>query len=166
MLRLFHLCIIARVGLTSSAIIVHVFHPKCSRSCGSSIHVVYIMLRLLTSSAIILFMSSIPNAAGPVVHSPSFSLLTNLATHPSHFTITCPSSSTPPLSTVWSRDSTPLMLGGGQFEASRVLVNASASHYDNVLSVSGDLVGEYKCVVSNDNGSNEASFTVRGQSLK
>ena len=98
-----------------------------------------------------------------MVHSPVFSLLTNLTTHPSHFTITCPSSSTPPLSSVWSRDGGTITVDGEIFETSQVLVNASTSRYDNVLSVSGDLVGVYGCEVGNDRGSSQASLTVRGK---
>ena len=106
------------------------------------------------------------NAAGPVVHTPVFSLLTELTTHPPQFTITCPSSSSPPLSTVWSRDGTEVAIGGEQFESSQVLVNASSSHYDNVLSVTGDLVGVYRCEVRNDRGSSRSSLTVRGELVK
>ena len=98
-----------------------------------------------------------------MVHSPVFSLLTNPTTHPSQFTITCPSSSTPPLSTVWSRDGATLTVDEGVFETSQVLVNASTSLYNNVLSVSGDLVGVYRCEVGNNRGSNSRSLTVRGE---
>lgn len=96
----------------------------------------------------------------PVVHTPVFSLLTELTTHPSQFTITCPSSSTPPASIVWKRDGHNLT----DFESSQVLLNAASSHYDNVLSVKGDLPGVYMCEVGNMAGSNSASLTVRGQS--
>ena len=100
---------------------------------------------------------------GPVVHSPVFSLLTKPTTHPSQFTITCPSSSTPPLSTIWSRDGVTLAVDEGTFTTSQVLVNASTSRYDNVLSVNGDLVGVYRCEVRNNRGSNSTSLTVRGE---
>ena len=99
-----------------------------------------------------------------MIHAPVFSLLTELATHPSQFTITCPSSSTPPASIVWTRDGDNLT-GLEHFESSQVLLNALSSHYDNVLSVKGDLVGVYMCEVGNGGGRNSASLTVRGQSL-
>ena len=100
----------------------------------------------------------------PVIGSPVFSLLTNHTTHSSQFTLTCPSSSFPPLSTTWFRSGQQLMPDGVQFQTSQVLVDASTSHYDNVLRVSGNLAGDYRCEVGNNNGTASASITVRGES--
>ena len=92
-----------------------------------------------------------------------FTLLTEFTTHPSHFTITCPSSSVPPLSTNWSIDGTPVTPDGGEYSTSQVLVDPATSLYDNVLSVSGDLVGVYRCDVGNEEGMDNASLAVRGE---
>ena len=103
-------------------------------------------------------------AGAPVVGSPVFSLLTDVTTHSPHFTITCPSSTFPPLSTAWFRDGQSLAPDGQQFQVSQVLVDPAASGYDNVLSVSGNLPGQYRCVVRNNVSSSEASLEVRGES--
>lgn len=97
------------------------------------------------------------------MNSPVFSLLTNLTTHPPQFTITCPSSLYPPLTTIWSRDDTQLIIDGDTpFNAWQVLVNASTSRYDNILCVNGDLLGVYKCVVGDEEHNTVQSLTVQG----
>ena len=44
-----------------------------------------------------------------------------------------------------------------------MLVDPGTSLYDNVLSVSGDLVGVYRCDVGNEEGMDNASLAVRGE---
>ena len=56
------------------------------------------------------------------------------------------------------------MAAGDVFQPSQVLVNASASRYDNILRVSGgDLAGKYECEAGNEKGQQKTSLTIRGE---
>jgi hypothetical protein len=104
---------------------------------------------------------TLQNSGPPVVGSPVFSLLTPRTTYSSEFTLTCPSSSFPPLSATWLRDGQPVSPGGDQFHTWRVLVDPSTTGYANSLRVSGNLAGEYQCLVGNSEGTTNASLLVR-----
>ena len=99
-----------------------------------------------------------------MVGSPVFTPLTPRTTHSSDFTLTCPSTSFPPVFTTWLRDGQPVAPGGGQqFQSWQVMADALTTSYNNILRVNGSLAGEYQCRLGNSQGNASASLMVRGE---
>ena len=105
-------------------------------------------------------------AAGPVINTTTFSLLTELTVHPPVFTLTCTSTSSPPTSLQWRRNGNEVsneVSNGDTYSAWQVLVNGLNSSYDSVLRVVGSQTGQYQCEVSNTRGSDVDSVMVQGE---
>ena len=79
----------------------------------------------------------------------TFQLDTDPATDPSVFTLTCTSTGGPATTVSWRRDGTVLSDSSTYSITSQVLTDAVTATYTHTLTVTGRLVGEYQCSVSN-----------------
>ena len=78
----------------------------------------------------------------------TFQLNTDLATDPPVFTLTCTSTGGPATTVSWRRDGTVLSDDSTYNITSQVTDTVTAT-YSHTLTVTGRLVGEYQCSVSN-----------------
>ena len=78
-----------------------------------------------------------------------FQLNTDPATDPPVFTLTCTSTGGPATTVSWRRDGTMLSDNSTHSITSQVLTDAETATYTHTLAVTGRLVGEYQCSVSN-----------------
>ena len=79
----------------------------------------------------------------------TFQLDTDPATDPPVFTLTCTSTGGPATTVSWSRDGVVLADNSNYNITSQILFNAVTATYSHTLRVTGRLVGEYQCRVSN-----------------
>ena len=79
----------------------------------------------------------------------TFQLDTDPTTDPPVFTLTCTSTGGPATTVSWRRDGTMLSDDSTYSITSRVLTDAETATYTHTLTVTGRLVGEYQCSVSN-----------------
>ena len=78
-----------------------------------------------------------------------FQLDTDPATDPPVFTLTCTSTGGPATTVSWRRDGTMLSDDSTYSITSQVLTDTMTATYTHTLTVTGRLVGEYECSVSN-----------------
>ena len=76
------------------------------------------------------------------------------------FTLTCTSTGGPATIVSWRRDGTMLSNDSTYSITSQVLTNATTATYTHTLRVTGRLVGEYQCSVSNIRTSSGSSRTL------
>ena len=75
------------------------------------------------------------------------------------FTLTCISTGGPATTVTWTRDSINVTEG-----TETVLDDPVTAQYTHTLTVTGSLIGIYKCTVANNKPSNDsADFTVQGK---
>ena len=79
----------------------------------------------------------------------TFQLNTDPATDPPVFTLTCTSTGGPATTVSWRRDGTMLSDDNTYSITSQVLTDAEIATYTHTLTVTGRLLGEYQCSVSN-----------------
>ena len=79
----------------------------------------------------------------------TFQLDTDPATDPPVFTLTCTSTGGPATTVSWRRDGTMLSDDSTYSITSQVLTDTETATYTHTLTVTGRLVGEYQCSVSN-----------------
>ena len=79
----------------------------------------------------------------------TFQLYTGPATDPPVFTLTCTSTGGPATTVSWRRDGTMLSDDGTYSITSQVLTDTETATYTHTLTVTGRLLGEYQCSVSN-----------------
>ena len=79
----------------------------------------------------------------------TFQLNTDPATDPPVFTLTCISTGGPATTVTWKRDGTMLSDDNTYSITSQVLTDTVTATYTHTLTVTGRLVGEYQCSVSN-----------------
>ena len=88
----------------------------------------------------------------------TFQLDTDPATDPPVFTLTCTSTGGPATTVSWRRDGT-MLSDDSNYSITSEVTNATTATYTHTLTVTGRLVGEYECSVSNirtPSGSTEA----------
>ncbi len=95
-------------------------------------------------------------AAAPVV--------TSLRRTPSssQFTLICSSTTSPATTVVWTKDGTNLTADGTLYQSSQVVTDRSSSTYDNILTSTEIIEGNYTCTVSNLFGSSSRSVEIKG----
>jgi len=79
----------------------------------------------------------------------TFQLDTDLATDPPVFTLTCTSTGGPATTVSWRRDGTMLSDNSTYSINSEATNDTETATYNHTLTVTGRLVGEYECTVSN-----------------
>ena len=79
----------------------------------------------------------------------TFQLNTDPATDPPVFTLTCTSTGGPATTVSWRKDGTLLTESSSYSITSQILLDAETATYTHTLTVTGRLVGEYQCSVSN-----------------
>ena len=79
----------------------------------------------------------------------TFQLDTDPATDPTAFTLTCTSTGGPATAVSWRKDDTMLSDDSTYSITPQVLTNAETATYTHTLTVTGRLLGEYQCSVSN-----------------
>ena len=89
------------------------------------------------------------NAGMPVVTSLNFELTTELNSSTPTFTLTCTSTGGPVTTVTWMRDNEVLTGNGNYNITSWMLLHPENATYTHTLTVTGRLVGEYECNVSN-----------------
>ena len=95
----------------------------------------------------------------------TFQLNTDSTTDPPVFTLTCTSTGGPPTTVSWRRDGIVLTDNSNNSITTQILLDAEAATYNHTLTVTGRLVGEYQCSVSNIRTPSESSrsLTVAGK---
>ena len=78
----------------------------------------------------------------------TFQLDTDPATDPPVFTLTCTSTGGPPTTVSWRRDGT-VLSDDNTYSITSEVTNGTTATYTHTLTVTGRLVGEYQCSVSN-----------------
>ena len=78
----------------------------------------------------------------------TFQLNTDLATDPPVFTLTCTSTGGPATTVSWRRDGT-LLSDDSTYNITSQVTDTVTAIYTHTLTVTGRLVGEYQCNVSN-----------------
>ena len=78
----------------------------------------------------------------------TFQLNTDLATDPPVFTLTCTSTGGPVSTVSWRRDGT-LLSDDSTYNITSQVTDTVTATYTHTLTVTGRLVGEYQCNVSN-----------------
>ena len=78
----------------------------------------------------------------------TFQLNTDPATDPPVFTLTCTSTGGPPTTISWKRDGT-LLSDDSTYKITSQVTDTMTATYTHTLTVTGRLVGEYQCNVSN-----------------
>ena len=79
----------------------------------------------------------------------TFQLNTDPATDPPVFTLTCTSTGGPPTTVSWRRDGVVLTDNSNYTITSQILLDTEKATYTHTLTVTGRMVGEYQCSVSN-----------------
>ena len=78
----------------------------------------------------------------------TFQLDTDLTTDPPVFTLTCTSTGGPATTVSWRRDGT-MLRDNSTYSITSQVTDAVTATYTHTLTVTGRLVGEYQCSVSN-----------------
>ena len=102
------------------------------------------------------YFSGVVMKAGPL----QFSLQTTPTADPPVFTLTCVSTGGPATTVNWTRDG-----AAATGVTSQTVVDQEAITYNNTLTVTGRLLGDYQCSVANDRTAQPAiaSLTVAGE---
>ena len=79
----------------------------------------------------------------------TFHLDTDQTTDPPVFTLTCTSTGGPATTVSWRRDGTLLTESSSYSTTSQMLLDTETATYNQTLTVTGRLVGQYQCSVSN-----------------
>ena len=91
-----------------------------------------------------------PATGNLVVSSIQFQLTSELSTTTPTFTLTCTSTGGPATNVSWAYNYSAVIEGSTHKITSQVLTNATTATYNHTLTVTGRLVGEYECNVSNN----------------
>ena len=104
------------------------------------------------------------NAGMSVVTALNFELTSELDSTTPTFTLTCTSTGGPVTTVTWMRDGEVLTENGNYNITSWMLLHPENATYTHTLTVSGRLVGEYECNVSNIwTPSSSRNLTVEGE---
>ena len=104
------------------------------------------------------------NAGMSVVTSLNFELTTELNSTTPTFTLTCTSTGGPVTTVTWMRDGEVLTGNGNYNITSWMLLHPENATYAHTLTVTGRLVGEYECKLSNiRTPSSSGNLTVEGE---
>ena len=104
------------------------------------------------------------NAGMSVVTSLNFELTTELNSTTPTFTLTCTSTGGPVTTVTWMRDGEVLTGNGNYNITSWMRLRPESAIYTHTLTVTGRLVGEYECNVSNiRTPSSSRNLTVEGE---
>ena len=80
------------------------------------------------------------------------------------FTLTCTSTGGPVTTVSWRRDNETLAENSNYNITSQILIYSESATYNHTLTVTGKLLGEYECSVSNNKPSSSSrSITVVGE---
>ena len=102
-----------------------------------------------------------------MVSSVQFQLTSELNASTPTFTLTCISTGGPATTVTWRRDDSAVTEDRAHNITSRVLTDAVNATYNHTLTVTGRLVGEYKCTVSNNKPSSSSGMlAVVGKNYK
>ena len=101
-----------------------------------------------------------------VVSSIQFQLTSELNTSTPTFTLTCTSTGGPATNVSWTCNNSAVTEDGAHKITSQVLTDAETATYNHILTVTGRLVGEYECNVSNNKPSSASRMlAVVGENL-
>ena len=101
-----------------------------------------------------------------VVSSIQFQLTSELNATTPTFTLTCTSTGGPATNVSWTSNNSAVIDDSVHNITSQVLTNATTATYDHTLTVTGRLVGEYECNVSNNKPSSDSRMlAVVGENL-
>ena len=104
------------------------------------------------------------DAGTPEVISLNFNLTSQLDSPTPTFTLTCTSTGGPVTTVSWMRDGEILHENSNYSITSQILYYSENATYDHTLMVTGRLVGEYECNVSNGKASSSSgNITVVGE---
>ena len=104
------------------------------------------------------------NAGMSVVTALNFKLTSELNSTTPTFTLTCTSTGGPVTTVTWKRDGEVLTGNGNYNITSWMLLHPESATYTHTLTVTGRLVGEYECDVSNIwTPSSSENLTVEGE---
>ena len=98
-----------------------------------------------------------PTINGP----PQFSLDTVPTASIPVFTLTCVSTGGPATTVTWTRDGV-----GVAGVTSQTVISMATVTYNNTLTVTGRLLGNYECTVTNDRGTAVNSLMLEGESMQ
>ena len=82
--------------------------------------------------------------------------VTNLTYNSERRTLTCVSTGSPPTTVSWSKDGYKLTVDGTTYRMTQTVEDRTTSTYENVLALSGDDTGVYKCTVVSALGTSSA----------
>ena len=146
------------------------FHPQNQKFVLDMIviHLSLWLLQLLTYRVICVPMFHYIFSTGDVVlSSMQFQLTSELnATIPT-FTLTCISTGGPATTVSWTSNNSAVTEDSAHSITSQVLTDAETATYNHTLTVTGRLVGEYECTVSNNKPSSSSrALAVVGENYK
>ena len=102
-----------------------------------------------------------------MVSSIQFQLTSELNTPTPTFTLTCTSTGGPATNVSWTCNNSAVTEDGAHKITSQVLTDAETATYNHILTVTGRLVGEYECNVSNNKPSSDSRMlAVVGENLE
>ena len=97
----------------------------------------------------VMVLTSSPTGQVTIPGEITFQLDTDPATDPPVFTLTCTSTGGPATTVSWRRNGTMLSDDSTYSITSQVLTDAETATYTHTLTVTGRLLGQYQCSVSN-----------------
>ena len=104
---------------------------------------------------------------GVLVPSVQFQLTSELNTTIPTFTLTCTSSGGPATTVSWTINNSAVTEDGNHHITSQILIDPLTATYNHTLVVTGRLVGEYQCNVSNNKPSSASEIlAVVGKNFK
>ena len=92
-----------------------------------------------------------------------FNLTSELNSTIPTFTLTCTSTGGPVTMVTWMRDGEILAENSNYSVTSQIILDLGNQTYNHTLTVTGRLVGEYQCTVSNNKSSSSRNITVVGE---
>ena len=93
-----------------------------------------------------------------------FNLISELDSTIPTFTLTCTSTGGPVTTVTWMRDGEILTENSNYSITSQILIYSENATYNHTLTVTGKLLGEYECIVSNNKpSSSSGNITVVGE---
>ena len=101
-----------------------------------------------------------PKLSNSPVATPS---VANLTYNSERRTLTCVSTGSPATTVSWTKDGDKLTVDGTTYRMTQTVEDRTTSTYENVLALSGDDTGVYKCTVVNALGGSSAGII--GKSL-
>ena len=93
-----------------------------------------------------------------MVSSMQFQLMSELISTTPTFTLTCTSTGGPATTVTWTSNNSAVTEDSAHHITSQVLTNATTATYIHTLTVTGRLVGEYECNVSNNKPSSSSGM--------